>query len=156
MTRQSSMHRQPSSEATYRFEGRCHCGAIAFTYRTSMPAAQWRVHACQCRFCRAHGARTVADPLGSLEFHVADASKVNCYRFGTRSSDFVVCRQCGAYIAALITVDGAQFATVNINAIDAPLDVPDAEAVSYEGESADARTARRLKRWTPVMRSVIA
>lgn len=85
-----------------------------------------------------------------MEFHIADMSQVNRYRFGTRSSDFLVCRRCGGYIAALIARGVDQFATVNVNAIDAPLDVPEAEPVSYEGESADARTARRVKRWTPV------
>ncbi len=140
----------------YAFEGRCHCGAIGFTYRTSLPPAKWRPHACQCRFCRTHGARTVADPNGSVQLRVADASKLNRYRFGTRSSDFLVCRRCGGYIAATIIWGAHQFATVNVNAIDAPLDVPEAVPVSYEGESADARTARRVKRWTPVAQSAIA
>jgi hypothetical protein len=35
-----------------------------------------------------------------------------------------------------------------------PPGVLDAVAISYEGEAADARTARRIERWTPVAVSI--
>jgi hypothetical protein len=132
------------------FEGRCHCGAIAFTFRASQPPRQWTVRACQCSFCRAHGTRTVSDPSGSVTFRLPDPSKLRRYRFGTRSSDFLVCSDCGVYVAATIATDNGQFATLNINAIPAPLDVSEAVPISYEGESTEQRRARREQRWTPV------
>jgi len=83
------------SAALHAFEGRCHCGALGFTLRTSKQPEQWTVRACQCTFCRGHGARTTADPDGSVSFRIADPSKLKRYRFGTRSSDFLVCGECG-------------------------------------------------------------
>ncbi|MGZ5171020.1 MAG: GFA family protein [Burkholderiales bacterium] len=142
------------SSDLHAFEGRCHCGAVAFTFRTSQLPERWSVRACQCSFCRAHGARTTADPDGSVTFHVADASKLRRYRFGTRSTDFIVCGDCGVYLAALLTSRRGQFATLNINTIRTPLDVPQAQPVSYDGESLEQRLSRRERRWTPVAKAV--
>lgn len=136
------------------FEGRCHCGAIGFVFRTPQPPAGWAVRACQCSFCRGHGARTVSDPEGSVTFQIAEASKLRRYRFGTRSSEFLICGDCGVYVAALLTSGNGQFATLNINTIRAPLDVPEAVPVSYEGESGEQRQSRREQRWTPVAGAV--
>jgi hypothetical protein len=76
------------------------------------------------------------------------------YRFGTRSSEFLICGECGVYVAALLTSSKGQFATLNINALRALRDVPEAVPVSYEGESAEQRNSRREQRWTPVAAAV--
>lgn len=133
------------------FEGRCHCGAIRFELRTSHPPGQWAVRACQCSFCRSHGARTTSDPGGSVRFFIPDISKLNRYRFGLRSADFFVCRDCGVYVAAVINSARGQFATLNVNVLSPPVDVPVATAISYEGESPEQKLARREQRWTPVV-----
>jgi hypothetical protein len=133
------------------FEGRCHCGAIGFELRTARAPAQWAVRACQCSFCRGHGARTTSDPEGSVRFSIPDPSKLNRYRFGSSSADFFVCRDCGIYVAAVLTCARGQFATVNVNVLSPPVDVPGATAISYEGESPEQKLARRGRQWTPVV-----
>lgn len=136
------------------FEGSCHCGAIGFTLRASQPPELWVVRACQCSFCRGHGARTTSDSNGSVTFEIADASKLQRYRFGLRSADFLICNACGVYVASVLTSPRGQFATLNINALRESLEVPDAEPISYEGESLEQRQARRERRWTPVTEAV--
>ena len=136
--------------STRAFEGRCHCGAIGFTYRTAVPPEEWAVRECQCSFCRGHGARTTAGPDASVRFHIAEPAKLTRYRFGTRTADFLLCAGCGVYLGAVITPGDRQFATLNINAIREKLDVPGPQAVSYDAESAGDRIARREERWTPV------
>jgi len=89
-----------------------------------------------------------------VTFRFLDLAKLRRYRFGTKSSDFLVCGDCGVYLAALITSGGGQFATLNINAIRGPLDVPEAMPISYEGESVEQRLSRRTQRWTPVAEAV--
>jgi hypothetical protein len=133
------------------FEGGCHCGAIAFEYRPTQPPAGWAVRACQCRFCRAHGARTTSDPEGAIAFRVDDESQLRKYRFGSRTADFYVCRSCGVYVAAVLTTPRGRFATVNINTLRDVVAMPDAAPVSYDAESAEAKQARREQRWTPVV-----
>lgn len=132
------------------FEGCCHCGAIGFVYRTSLRPAAWAVRACQCSFCRAHGARTTSDPRGTVEFRVSDPGLLNRYRFGTGAADFLLCRHCGTYLAALIETPAGCFATINVNALHpSPTETPAAEPVSYDGETAGERQVRRERRWTP-------
>src|SRR5688572_4653002 len=137
-------------ETGRRFEGSCHCGAIGFTLGTAQPPEVWTVRACQCGFCRRHGARTFADPAGSVSFAVADSSRLNRYRFGLKTADFLVCGACGVYVASVLTSPRGQFATLNINTLRQALTMPEPVPVSYDGESIDQRQVRREQRWTPV------
>jgi hypothetical protein len=139
-----------STSLSYVFEGACHCGAIGFTLRTSQPPDRWQLRACQCRFCRSRGARTVSDPRGSLTFHVIGTSALRRYRFATRSADYLICGVCGVYIAAALSTSKGRFATVNVNAIRGLQELPRAIPVSYEGESKGQWESRREQRWTPV------
>ena len=112
------------------------------------------MRACECRFCRGHGARTVSDPHGSVTFRIADASKLQRYRFGLRTADFLVCRACGVYIGSVLTSPRGQFATLNVNTLREPPAAAPAEPVCYDGESPAQRQARRERRWTPVVGTV--
>ena len=112
------------------------------------------MRACQCSFCRAHGARTTADPQGSVAFR-ADGAKLARYRLGTGRADFLMCAACGVYMAALITTARGRFATLNVNTIAGSPDLPAAQPVSYDGESSEQRIARREERWTPVTAFVV-
>ena len=130
------------------FEGRCHCGAIGFSFRTAQTPDRWPVRACQCRFCLSHGARTTSDRHGSVIFHIVNPAKLHRYRFASRTADFLVCRDCGTYVAAVVASPRGQFATLNVNAIAGIAGLPEANPVSYEGESAEQKRARREGRET--------
>ena len=142
------------SQAHQTFEGSCHCGAITFKFETPLAPGSWAVRACQCSFCRSHGARTTSDPDASVRFVIADASKLNRYRFGMHSADFLVCGNCGVYVAAVVTLPRGQFATLNINTLRLAVNAPPATSVSYEGESLEQKQARREQRWIPVVETV--
>jgi len=133
------------------WEGRCHCGAIGYSYTTGVAPRDWSVRACQCPFCRAHGARCTSDPRGSARFHAGTPDALVRYRFGLHTADFLLCRHGGVYIGAVVETDAGRFATLNVNALaDVPPGLPPATAASYEGESTVERLARRARRWTPV------
>ena len=85
-----------------------------------------------------------------MTFRFNELAKLRLYRFGTRSSDFLICGGCGVYMGALLRSNKGQFATLNINAIHGPLDMPEAVPAFYEGESVEQRQSRRQQRWTPV------
>jgi len=124
--------------------GRCHCGAIRFRFETARPLTP---RACQCGFCRKHGARTVSDPDGSAVLTLQ--SEASRYRFASKSAAYVLCGRCGVYVGAVAEIDGGTYATLNLNAFDDPrLDLA-AEPVSYDGESAAAKRDRRRAGWTP-------
>jgi len=127
-----------------KYTGQCHCGAIRFVFETERPLAP---RACQCGFCRKHGARTVADPAGAVV--LALGAETIRYRFGSKATDFLICGRCGVYIGATARLDGGFYATLNLNAFDDPrLDLPGAP-VSYDGEDAADKADRRRQNWTP-------
>lgn len=133
------------------YHGACHCGAIAYTYRSAMPTASWSVRACQCSFCRAHGALTAGDPDSSIVFVAADAGMLRRYRFGLGTADFLLCRNCGVYLGAVIASAGTHRGIVNLRALtELPRDLPAQAPASYDGEDIRARVSRRQQRWAPV------
>jgi hypothetical protein len=133
------------------FAGKCHCGAIAFVFRTAIDPHYWSVRACQCSFCRAHGVVSTSDPTGAVEIS-GNSDQVQRYRFGQGSADFLICRTCGVYVAAVMESNGRRYAVINVRALDsAPRELPMPVALSFDGEQAAQRNTRRLQRWTPVV-----
>jgi hypothetical protein len=132
------------------YKGSCHCGAIGFRYRTDVAPEQWSIRACQCRFCRAHDALSASDPSGFVEFTVADPEFLSRYRFGLRTADFLLCRECGVYIGALIETDNRRFGIINVHALlQSPESLAPTEPMRYDSEDVASRVSRREKRWTP-------
>jgi hypothetical protein len=134
------------------FEGGCHCGAIAYTYVTALPVRRWPVRVCQCAFCRGHGARHSSDPLGELQFRFERPEFLRRYRFALRTADFLICKECGTYVGAvLLSGRGAQ-AAINVNTLRVPpAGLQPGKPVVHDGESGEARRARRVQTWTPVV-----
>jgi len=108
------------------------------------------VRACQCSFCRKHGVRAVADPGGRAEIRVGNPQKLIRYQFGHRAADFLVCANCGVYVAAIMEEGNETFATMIVNAFDNHADfAASAQPVSYDGEDEAGRRQRRRDKWTP-------
>jgi len=134
----------------FEFQGSCHCGAIGFRYRTDIAVANWSIRACQCRFCRAHDALSASDPSGLVEFTANDPAALNRYRFGLRTADFLLCRECGVYIGAMIETAKGRFGIINTHALrEIPADLAPTEPMIYDGEGVAGRVTRREDRWTP-------
>ncbi|HEY6483385.1 MAG TPA: hypothetical protein VIY54_07645 [Steroidobacteraceae bacterium] len=141
----------PLGSSLVTYQGGCHCGAIGYSYRTELAPGEWPIRACQCAFCRAHGARTTSDPNGVLEFHARQPA-LRLYRFAQCITDFLLCGTCGIYIGASCESAAKRFGVVNVNVLKPYLaQLRDAEPMSYEGESIAERTARREQRWTPCL-----
>lgn len=130
--------------------GGCHCGNLVVRFETDRQPADLLVRACQCSFCRRHGARCVSDPGGRATITARDEGVVVRYRFGLNTADFLVCAVCGVYLGALMSEDdGRAFATLNVNAFDSTEGFPSAAPVSYDTETEPARRERRRRKWTP-------
>jgi hypothetical protein len=135
-----------------RYEGACHCGAVRAVFETDIAAEAMDVRADQCGFCRRHGAKTVSDPAGRLRLRFQEDT-VTRYRFGTRSADFLVCRTCGTYVAAVIEGYGV------LNVVGADIGVfagRPARPVDYDEETGETRLVRRRARWTPLVVEALA
>jgi hypothetical protein len=133
-----------------RHTGRCHCGNLTVTFDSAQDPAQLPLRSCGCSFCRIHGVIAVTDAAGRLEVRVADPELVSRYQFGLRASEFYICRRCGVYVAAIATIDGARYASLNANVLeDRAAFTQPPQPVDYGRESAVERLARRRRAWTP-------
>lgn len=132
------------------FTGQCHCGNIQVRFESAFGPAELPLRACQCSFCRAHGAVAATDPRGRLTLTASVPHEVRRYRFGLGITDFLICARCGVYIAAVMEIDGLSFASLNANALRQRTELTQSpQPVRYDGESAEQRRARRRTNWTP-------
>ena len=131
--------------------GQCFCGSIGYEYQTAIAASDWSIRACQCAFCRAHHALSTSDPAGTLRFHAANPDNLQRYRFAMRTADFLLCRECGVYIGAVIETDLGRFGIINTHSLKVtPADIAAVKPITYDSEDKHGRVGRREVRWTPV------
>lgn len=126
--------------------GRCHCGNLSFELETQVPPGEICARACDCGFCRVHGAMTWSDPEGTVTIRVADPGLLQRYRFGLRTADFYLCRECGAYLGAVLTDGDHAWSTVNLRLTGL---APETAPARYGAEDEAERIARRKRAWTP-------
>jgi hypothetical protein len=143
----------PSSpNLMYTYSGACHCGAIEVELNLTKPAAAIPVRACQCSFCRRRGTRTVADAAGLATIRASSSIDLERYRFGLSTADYLICKRCGIYVAAVQHDARQLMSVVNVAGLDVPAFRDRAgEAVSYEGETVPQRLARRRTYWMPTV-----
>jgi hypothetical protein len=133
----------------FTFAGTCHCGAIRGTLYATRSAAELQLRACQCSFCTRHGAMTVSDPAARAAFEIERAALAR-YQFGTRTGTSLICSRCGMYAGVMIEEGGKVWSVLNVRGLAIPeFGGRAAEPVVYEGETAEARIARRKAKWTP-------
>ena len=133
------------------YHGGCHCGAIRLTFETTIAPSELELRACRCSFCRKHNTRAAADPKGQVTIAVSDSSLLNRYSFGYRTAEYLLCRACGVYVAAITLDEAAPRALVIVNALEAcNAFTREPQEVSYDGEDRTARLKRRRESWTPV------
>jgi hypothetical protein len=128
------------------YRGACHCGAIGAEYETDAPV---RLRQDGCSFCSSRGVRSASDPLGRLVL-VSQRTLIR-YRFGQKTADFLICPECGTYVATEMLGPHGGVGVINVVGLAIP-ELKDAPATlaSLDGESVDERIQRRLSRWTPL------
>jgi hypothetical protein len=100
------------------FRGQCHCGAIGVALMSDRPPAGQALGACQCSFCRKHNARTFSDPSAHVTLTAADPEHLQRYTFGLRTSEQIICRRCGVYVAMTLTEGDRVWSVINIDALE--------------------------------------
>ena len=92
---------------------------------------------------------TVSDPAGNATFEVERAALTR-YQFETRTGTTLLCTRCGMYAGVILEDGGRMWSVVNVRGLAFPeFRGRTAEPVVYEGETAEARIARRKQKWTP-------
>jgi hypothetical protein len=135
------------------YQGGCHCGALGIIYRTNIDPMYWRLRHDGCSFCRRHGVVGTSDPVGNLSVDIHDPSKVRYYRFAHRTADFLICGECGVFVAAITDTAQGKRAVINARVLGGvSLDLGSVVDVNFDDESSLQRADRRSRNWTPVVK----
>ena len=133
-----------------RIDSRCHCGNLRLAI--DWPADEriiTRRH-CGCTFCRKHGGAWTSHRNAAIAISIGDDTRINRYRFGTGTADFLVCSICGVAPVVVSAIDNHVYAVVNVNTFaDAPGIEYDDTPTVFDGEVIDSRLERRKKNWIP-------
>jgi hypothetical protein len=76
---------------------------------------------------------------------------LNRYRFGQKTADFLLCRDCGVYLGATMRSDRGSFGIINVRVLHSMLDrLQEPDRMNYDNEGLVERQVRRESRWTPI------
>jgi hypothetical protein len=129
-----------------RLSGGCHCGNIAVSVELASAPQTCRPRACDCEFCRKHGAAWVSDPKGSLLIRIAEAREAGRYAQGAELAEMLLCRRCGVLVAALWQQQRL-YGVVNASVLDARDEFAPAQPVSPQRLSPEAKMSRWQSIW---------
>jgi len=80
----------------------------------------------------------------------ANPQQIQCYSFGLKTSEQIICRQCGVYVAMTLTDEGQVWSVINVDTLDDRAVFTRApEPRDYSAEDREGRIARRKARWCP-------
>lgn len=127
--------------------GGCHCGNILLDLRLANEPASYNPRACDCAFCRKHGAAYVSDARGSLRVRISDERRIGTYRQGSELAEMLLCTHCGVLVGALYRTEGQIYATVNVRVIEGTESFGTEQPVSPKKLSGDAKVARWKDLW---------
>jgi hypothetical protein len=127
--------------------GGCHCGNLRIEMMLSREACEYHPRACDCDFCRMHGAAYVSDPKGSLSVRIKATEDRGSYRQGSGQADLVYCRQCGVLMGAFYEEAGRVYATINSRIIDGPTQFGAEQTASPKTLSGEQKATRWRDIW---------
>ena len=125
--------------------GGCHCGRLAFEVRLTQPPSAFVPRACDCSFCRKHGAAWLSDPQGVLALRLR--GEPVRYRQGSDQAEFVACAHCAVLVAVVSEVDGRMYAAINARTLDGPDTPAAAQPASPQSLAAEQKVERWSRLW---------
>lgn len=131
------------SGATLR--GGCHCGYLSFEAHLARATSDYAPRACDCSFCRRHGAAWLSDPQGVLL--VRTRGEVVRYRQGSGQAEFIACPQCGVLVLVACEIDGRLRAAINTRAAEHDEPFAAEQTASPQRLQADAKRERWEQVW---------
>lgn len=130
-----------------RIEGGCHCGNLHVVVDLPKTPSDYLPRACDCEFCRKHGASYVSDPHGALRIEVGSSQFLGRYRQGSEIAECLFCLRCGVLIGVLYQESGQLYATVNSAAFAGTESFGEKTAVSPKLLTANEKAGRWKELW---------
>jgi hypothetical protein len=127
--------------------GGCHCGNLRVELQLPREPGGYAPRACDCGFCRRHGAAYVSDPHAALTLWIRDEHVAGTYRQGSGQAEMLFCRQCGVLVGALHRADGHLYGVVNAKVFDGGTRFGAEQPVSPQALSAEQKVRRWQEIW---------
>jgi hypothetical protein len=137
------------SNAPITFRGGCHCGGLHIEFSTHADSAHLVPRACDCAFCRKHGAAWVSDPAGRLRIAIAETQVLASYEQGSQTARFRLCARCGVLVAVTYAHGDRLFGAVNATCLDDPTAFGSPVPASPQRLSCEEKTDRWVRLWIP-------
>lgn len=138
-----------AGEALHTLRGSCHCGRLSVVFSTASDAADLHPRACDCTFCRKHGAAYISDPAGRLAFRAGEADALREYRQGSHTARLLLCGYCGVVIGVVFDDAGRTYGAVNAGCLDGEPALGDAVSASPQKLSPAGKVERWRQLWVP-------
>jgi len=138
----------PLAREAVRFDGGCHCDQLRVEFSTGLDPASFTPRACDCSFCRKHGAAYISDPAGRLSVSFRQGA-LSRYRQGSNMADFLICSQCGVLVAVAFEHDSRVYGAVNIGCLNGQIGLGSPVPASPQVLSPDEKVSRWLQLWIP-------
>ena len=133
------------------YEASCKCNNINYIFTTLVSLDLWPVRKCNCSFCSKRVNHIhCSDPKGSVTFLFLNPQNVTLYRHGTKTADFVICKTCNSYMAAVMPTNKGRFSVINLEHLIDKINFTKINNLSWVDEGLESRLARRHITWTPV------
>ncbi len=131
----------------HKVSGGCYCGNIGVEMDLTRGPDAYSPRACDCDFCRKHGAAYVSDAHGALGIRIKDVGASGKYRQGSGQAEFLLCRNCGVLVGVLFQNEGRLYGAVNAKAIDATASFGAEKPVSPKTLSGSEKAVRWQDVW---------
>jgi len=113
------------------------------------PLREYTPRACDCNFCRMHGAAYISDAKGELNIQIRSDEEVSIYRQGDKLVELLICKKCGVLVAVTYTDNGNRFGGLNSSTLANRGNLQASETASPKLLSRDEKIVRWKQLWFP-------
>ena len=116
---------------TQDFQGKCHCGAIRFSYQGEEISKGIR---CNCSICVRKGALMTTEVIAPENIKIdAEEGALGVYEFSTKTAKHYFCKKCGIYTFHQ-TLRQPGFFKANIGCLEG-VDSSVIEVINFDGKN---------------------
>jgi hypothetical protein len=136
--------------------GSCHCRQIRLEFTINQASTSLTPRACDCAFCRKHGAAYISSPDGRLSIFVDQSAALTRYHHGSNNAQFLLCARCGVLTAVIYEHRDVLYGAVNSGCLDGPMALGTPVLASPQVLSPEKKISRWLEMWVPGVQLIVA
>jgi hypothetical protein len=125
--------------------GGCQCGNLQVVWKTVDYSVAPR--ACQCEYCRRHGAAYVSKAGTAFSAHIARPAQYRVVHHGSGMAQFHECSHCGELVFVTAQLNGDCYGALNAACLGNPLGFAEPVCVQLAAQTPEQKTQRWLETW---------